>query len=210
MADWGKMRELRDRQELTNKRIAELSGLPERTVARIMDGDTDNPGVDSVARIMSVMGGSIDRLAGLAPARDFDNEEPVDLSVLDAMQEQIRLQREKLDARAAQIEQQRETISQQHATIREQTARLEANQASIRHRDAIIAEKDQEIRNQRDSLRRQATRYTITIIILILGLIYLCWDGANPNKGIFQYGQIVPVNEGFVCPELDPSIRIIL
>lgn len=200
MIYWDRMRELRDKQGLTNKRIAELTGIDERSVSRIMKGETDSPGIDLVLRIMVVMGGSLDRLTGIAPERDFSQESLPDISVLESMQEHIKVQQEeraaleeKLEAQSKTLDQQRETISQQYATIREQSARLEAKQESIQHRDRIIAEKDREIQGQRASMRRQATRYIVIIGLLIVGIFYLCWDGSNPNKGIFQYGQIVPI-----------------
>jgi transcriptional regulator with XRE-family HTH domain len=44
------------------KQIAEMTNLPERTVARIFSGDTDNPYVDTLHRIVSVLGGSLDSI----------------------------------------------------------------------------------------------------------------------------------------------------
>ena len=40
--------------------IAELTNLPERTVIRIFSGDTDNPYMNTIHRIVSVLGGSLD------------------------------------------------------------------------------------------------------------------------------------------------------
>lgn len=42
------------------EQIAEAAKLPERTVARIFSGDTENPYVDTLHRIVSVLGGSLD------------------------------------------------------------------------------------------------------------------------------------------------------
>lgn len=42
------------------KQIAERTNLPERTVNRIFSGDTDNPYVDTLHRIVSALGGSLD------------------------------------------------------------------------------------------------------------------------------------------------------
>ena len=42
------------------KQIAEETKLPERTVARVFSGDTDNPYVDTLHRIVTVLGGSLD------------------------------------------------------------------------------------------------------------------------------------------------------
>ena len=45
---------------MSSKQIADLTSLPERTVSRIFSGDTDNPYVDTLHRIVSVLGGSLD------------------------------------------------------------------------------------------------------------------------------------------------------
>lgn len=42
------------------KQISEATNLPERTVARIFSGDTDNPYVDTLHRIVAVLDGSLD------------------------------------------------------------------------------------------------------------------------------------------------------
>lgn len=204
MIYWDRMRELRDKQGLTNKRIAELTGVDERTVSRVMKGETENPGIEMVLRMVTVMGGSLDRLTGIAPERRFDDEPLPDKSILESMQEHLKAQQDekailaqKIEAQASAIDQQRDTISHQNATICEQRARLEAKIESIQHRDRIIVEKDLEIKTLKDSLKRQAMRYTVTVILFIVGILYLYWDGSNPTQGLFQYGQIVPV-EGMI------------
>ena len=42
------------------KQIAEKTNLPERTVVRIFSGDTDNPYVDTLHRIVTALGGTLD------------------------------------------------------------------------------------------------------------------------------------------------------
>ena len=54
------LKELKKKKGMSSKQIAEKTSLPERTVARIFSGDTDNPYVDTLHRIVSVLGGSLD------------------------------------------------------------------------------------------------------------------------------------------------------
>ena len=54
------LKELKKRTGMSTKQIAEQTNLPERTVARILSGDTDNPYVDTLHRIVTVLGGSLD------------------------------------------------------------------------------------------------------------------------------------------------------
>ena len=54
------LRELKKMTGMSKKQIAEQTNLPERTVNRIFSGETDNPYVDTLHRIVTVLGGSLD------------------------------------------------------------------------------------------------------------------------------------------------------
>lgn len=54
------LKELKKKTGMSSKQIAEKTNLPERTVVRIFSGDTDNPYVDTLRRIVAVLGGSLD------------------------------------------------------------------------------------------------------------------------------------------------------
>lgn len=54
------LKELKKQTKMSSKKIAEMTNLPERTVIRIFSGDTDNPYVDTLHRIVTVLGGSLD------------------------------------------------------------------------------------------------------------------------------------------------------
>ncbi len=56
------LKELKKKTGMSTKQIADKTNLPERTVARIFSGDTDNPYVDTLRRIVAVLGGSLDDL----------------------------------------------------------------------------------------------------------------------------------------------------
>ena len=56
------LKELKKKAGLSSKQIAEKTNLPERTVSRIFSGDTDNPYIDTLRRIVAVLGGSLDDL----------------------------------------------------------------------------------------------------------------------------------------------------
>ena len=51
---------LKKKTGMSTKQIADMTNLPERTVSRIFSGDTDNPYVDTLRRIVAVLGGSLD------------------------------------------------------------------------------------------------------------------------------------------------------
>lgn len=54
------LKELKKNKGMSTKQISEATNLPERTIARIFSGDTDNPYVDTLHRIVSVLNGSLD------------------------------------------------------------------------------------------------------------------------------------------------------
>lgn len=54
------LKELKKAKGLTAKQIAETTNLPERTVVRIFSGDTPNPYVDTLYRIVVALDGSLD------------------------------------------------------------------------------------------------------------------------------------------------------
>ena len=56
------LKELKKSRGMSTKQIAEQTNLPERTVARILSGETDAPRVDTLRRIVAVLGGSLDDL----------------------------------------------------------------------------------------------------------------------------------------------------
>jgi transcriptional regulator with XRE-family HTH domain len=54
------LKELKKRTGKTANMIAEETGLPERTVTRILSGATENPTIDTLHRIVVCLGGSLD------------------------------------------------------------------------------------------------------------------------------------------------------
>lgn len=56
------LKELKKTRGMSTKQIAEQTNLPERTVSRIFSGETDAPRVDTLRRIVAVLGGSLDDL----------------------------------------------------------------------------------------------------------------------------------------------------
>ena len=53
------LKELKRNTNLSSKQIAERTKLPERTVTRILAGETDHPRVDTLHLIVTALGGSL-------------------------------------------------------------------------------------------------------------------------------------------------------
>lgn len=56
------LKELKKSSGMSAKQIADATHIPESTIKRIFAGDTDNPYVDTLRRIVAVLGGSLDDL----------------------------------------------------------------------------------------------------------------------------------------------------
>lgn len=59
------LQEMKEKCGLTNKEIADRSGVSLPTVNRIMSGKTDVPNYQTVCDLVMAMGGSLDELAGI-------------------------------------------------------------------------------------------------------------------------------------------------
>ena len=101
------LKELKKTTGMTSKRIAEVTNLPERTVVRIFSGDTDNPYVDTLHRIVTALGGSLDDiLADTKAVVATDNvvEAKDALELLQAQRDAERAENDVLKAKVAALE----------------------------------------------------------------------------------------------------------
>lgn len=53
------LKELKKKSNLSSKQIAEKTKLPERTVVRILAGETDHPRIDTLYNIVTALGGTL-------------------------------------------------------------------------------------------------------------------------------------------------------
>ena len=74
------LRWLKDESKMTTQQIAEASNVPQGTIARILNGETQNPSFSNVADIIYAMGGSIDEMVG----EQKEGKNPRVLTVSDA------------------------------------------------------------------------------------------------------------------------------
>lgn len=72
------LREMKEQCGLSNKELADRSGVSLPTVNRIMSGETDSPGYQTVCDLVMAMGGSLDELAGIRPATEAQSGESIE------------------------------------------------------------------------------------------------------------------------------------
>ncbi len=119
------IKELKKMTGMSTKQIAEKTNLPERTVIRIFSGDTDNPYVDTIHRIVSVLGGSLDDIFA-------------DTKVVVGDQNLATL-KENVDVITAE----RDLITAENAILKDKvttlTAEIEMLKLKLMHKEEIIA-----------------------------------------------------------------------
>lgn len=119
------LKELKKTKGMSSKQIAEMTKLPERTVIRIFSGDTDNPYVDTLHRIVTVLGGSLDDILA-------------DTKVVVGEQNLVAL-KETVDV----VEAERELIKAENAILKDKvtalTAEIDMLNMQLKHKDELLA-----------------------------------------------------------------------
>lgn len=59
------LRDLKEKSKMSIRELSDKTGIPECTLNRIINGQTDNPGFQNVADIVIALGGSLDDIAGI-------------------------------------------------------------------------------------------------------------------------------------------------
>jgi transcriptional regulator with XRE-family HTH domain len=119
------LKELKKKTGMSPKQIADKTNLPERTVNRILSGDTDNPYVDTLHRIVTVLGGSLDDILA-------------DTKVVVATESLVEL-KENVDVTAAQrdlIAVENEMLKTKNAAL---TTEIELLKKELAHKEELLA-----------------------------------------------------------------------
>lgn len=119
------LKELKKKTGMSSKQIAEMTNLPERTVNRIFSGDTDNPYVDTLHRIVTVLGGSLDDIltdSKVVVATESMVEIKETVEVISAQHDVMAVENEMLKTKVAAL-----------------TTELELLKKELAHKDEIIA-----------------------------------------------------------------------
>lgn len=105
------LKELKKAKGMTTKQIADATKIPESTLKRIFAGETEDPYVSTIHRIVTVLGGSLDHIladtnAVLAPEKVAEVKETAE--VAEAERDLVLAELEML--RAKTIEQEKEIL----------------------------------------------------------------------------------------------------
>ena len=120
-----KLKDLKKQSGMSAKQIAEKTNLPERTVSRIFSGDTANPLMDTLRRIVAVLGGSLDDLFAESKMRVANT----DLIALQA-------EYDKLSAELANLQAENVSLKDKNVALEAELDRL---RLTLAHKEEIIA-----------------------------------------------------------------------
>ena len=98
------LKELKKAKGMTSKQIADATKLPESTIKRVFSGETTDPLVSTIHRIVVALGGSLDHIladtnAVLAPETFAEVKETAE--VVEAERDLVRAELEMLRAKTA-------------------------------------------------------------------------------------------------------------
>ncbi len=119
------IKELKKSSGLSNKQIGERAKLPEKTVNRILSGDTDHPRIDTLVLIVEAMGGKM---------RDIfaDTNIVVATEALVEVQEAV----EVVEAENNVVSAKNEMLEAKNAAL---TMEIELLKKELQHKDELLA-----------------------------------------------------------------------
>ena len=119
------LKDLKKQSGMSAKQIADKTNLPERTVSRIFSGDTENPYMDTLRRIVDVLGGSLDDLFVESKVRVANT----DLIALQA-------EYDKLAAEASDLRAENVRLKDENASLKAELDRL---RLTLAHKEEILS-----------------------------------------------------------------------
>lgn len=119
------LKDLKKQSGMSAKQIAEKTNLPERTVSRIFSGDTENPYMDTLRRIVDVLGGSLDDLFAESKVRVANT----DLIALQA-------EYDKLSSEAGDLRAENVRLKDENASLKAELDRL---RLTLAHKEEILS-----------------------------------------------------------------------
>lgn len=183
----------------SNRDIADACGMSENTFCAILKGKNRNPRVGTLVCILrAIGGGSIDRLVGLAPHRDFAKEEAVfDATLVEALQARLDEKRQRIEELTADLAAEKSESARLRKLLLDESAQRSAYEARAVEAESRLKDKDSvvefrtglhtDLKLENARLRRTGVVLSVILAVILLCLIYLLWEIANPTLGNFRY-----------------------
>jgi transcriptional regulator with XRE-family HTH domain len=126
------LKELKKKSNLSSKQIAEKTKLPERTIARILAGETDHPRIDTLYNIVTALGGTLNDIFAdtnivVATEKLVEIKDSVD--VVEAEKDIVLAENNTLIAENTNLKDQVKTL----------TAKIELLELKLAHKEELLA-----------------------------------------------------------------------
>lgn len=126
------LKELKKASGMSNKQIAEKTNLPERTVVRIIAGETDHPRIDTLYNIVMALGGTLNDIfadTNVIVATEKLVEIKDNVGVVEAEKDIVLAENSTLIAENTNLKDQVKTL----------TAKIELLEMKLAHKDELLA-----------------------------------------------------------------------
>ena len=90
------LKALKSKGKFTSAELAQMSGIPETTIRKILSGETADPRFDTVAKLVLAMGGSLNDLVEKVEEKDM-KESPV-IAIKEVYEAQIKDLQDHIDS----------------------------------------------------------------------------------------------------------------
>lgn len=171
----------------TNRDIADACGMSENTFCAILKGKNRNPRVGTLVCILrAIGGGSIDRLVGLAPHRDFAKEEAVfDATLVEALQARLDEKRERIHELTSEVVTSEEECKRLRKMYNEKCIELSKAEARIESLNNYESEQAA-YRAKLVRMRRLANTLLAILIAMVsvIAVLYIIWEIRHPDLGL--------------------------
>lgn len=139
---------------MSNRDIAENCDMSESTLKNLLNGKNANPRIGTLKRLLTFIGGgSVDRLIGFAPPRNFEKESATyDANLMDTMRHQV----ESLQAQNAAQEKELDRLRKLVLAKGEALSRLEGRTADVEQLTAQCADQQQRLEYKAQRIQDQA------------------------------------------------------
>lgn len=174
---WEQLRELMKFRGYTYAKLAEVTHMSKSTLQKLLSGQSDDTRVGTLYPVMLALGASFDRLLGLAPPRDYHEENRAyDANLMDTMQARLTKQESTID-------EQRQKIHDLDVEIGTLNERLAAKRETIDALKEQCCAANAATEAVRADLRRYR-RISVALAFCSLAILaYLIWEVSHLDKG---------------------------
>ena len=186
---WDQVKKLMEFQEITITELAKRSGTPESSLRKYLRGEVKDLRISSLIPIARALNASVDKLIGIAPARDFEREsETYDPTLMDNMRryldETMRARDEEQAKAQAKIAEQIGRLEFKAGRIHDLELENAALSANMEEKEKTIFILDQECKRRRKSLVNHRWAVLIFAFLSIALCAYFIWEIMHITKGL--------------------------